>query len=634
MCGIAGIFDLRDVRDMDRSLLHAMNQTQFHRGPDEGGIHTEAGVGLAHRRLAIIDLASGQQPMLSEDGNLCVVFNGEIYNFHELAGELKELGYRFRTHSDTEVILYAWQEWGEQCVERFRGMFAFALHDRNASSLFLARDRFGVKPLFYAVLPSGQLVFGSELKVLKAHPDLPRKLDARAVEDYFALGYVPEPKTIYRNVCKLSPGHTLLFRRGQPERKQKQYWDLPFKAIPIVSEADMQRELVAQFKEAVRVRLVSEVPLGAFLSGGVDSSAVVAMMAQLQTDPVNTCAIGFDVKKFNETEYAQQVAERYRTNHFQEAVGSDDFDLLDQLAGLYDEPYADSSAIPTYRVCQLAKKQVTVALSGDGGDEHFAGYRRYRWHMNEERLRSSLPLGFRKALFGIAGSLYPKADWAPRMFRAKATFQALARNSVEAYLFSVSICSEEQRAALFSDALKHELQGYSVQSVFDEHAANSPTDHPLSIIQYLDMKTYLVGDILTKVDRASMAHSLEVRVPFLDHPLAEWVSGLPPEMKLRGQEGKYLLKKSLEPHLPHEVLYRPKMGFGVPLAKWFRGPLKKRLRRDLLDGSLEATGLFNQQYLKRLVDEHQSGRRDHSAPLWSLLMFQAAVRDDQFVVGA
>lgn len=634
MCGIAGVFDLRDVREVDHGVLHAMNQTQFHRGPDEGGIHAEAGVGLAHRRLAIIDLASGQQPMLSEDGNLCVVFNGEIYNFRELAAELRELGYHFRTHSDTEVILCAWQEWREHCVERFRGMFAFALYDRNASSLFLARDRFGIKPLFYAVLPNGQLLFGSELKVLKAHPDLPRKLDARAVEDYFALGYVPEPKTIYRNVCKLSPGHTLLFRRGESEPKQQRYWDLPFKAVSVASEADLQNELVARFKEAVQVRLVSEVPLGAFLSGGVDSSAVVAMMAQLQTEPVNTCAIGFDVKKFNETEYAQQVAERYRTNHFQESVGSDDFGLLDQLADLYDEPYADSSAIPTYRVCQLAKQRVTVALSGDGGDEHFAGYRRYRWHMNEERLRSSLPLGLRKVLFGAAGTLYPKADWAPRMFRAKATFQALARDSVEAYLFSVSICSEEQRAALFSDALKRELQGYSVQQVFDEHAANSPTDHPLSMIQYLDMKTYLVGDILTKVDRASMAHSLEVRVPFLDHPLAEWVSGLPPEWKLRGQEGKYLLKKSMEPHLPHEVLYRPKMGFGVPLAQWFRGPLKQRLRRDLLEGSLEATGLFNQQYLKRLVDEHQSGRRDHSAPLWSLLMFQAAVRDDQFVVGA
>ncbi len=634
MCGIAGIFDLHSLHEPDRALLHAMNQTQFHRGPDEGGIHTEPGVGLAHRRLSIIDLASGQQPMASEDGNLCLVYNGEIYNFRELRLELTELGHHFRTHCDTEVILYAWQEWGERCVDRFRGMFAFALYDRRSASLFLARDRFGVKPLFYALLPDGKLLFGSELKVLKAHPELPRQLEPRAVEDYFALGYVPEPKTIYRQVYKLRPGHTLLFRRGEPEPTQQQFWDIPFKPVAAASEADLEQELLARLKEAVQVRLVSEVPLGAFLSGGVDSSAVVAMMAQLQEEPVNTCAIGFDVKQFNETEYAQQVADRYHTNHFQQNVGSDDFGLLDQLAGLYDEPYADSSAIPTYRVCQLAKQRVTVALSGDGGDEHLAGYRRYRWHMNEEKLRSAVPLGIRKPVFGALGRLYPKADWAPRIFRAKATFQALARDSVEAYLFSVSICSDEQRNAMFSDALKRELQGYRVNSVFEEHAANSPTDHPLSLIQYLDMKTYLVGDILTKVDRASMAHALEVRVPFLDHPLTEWVSGISPDLKLRGQEGKYLLKKALEPHLPRDVLYRPKMGFGVPLANWFRGPLREKLRRDLLGGGLAATGLFNTAYLKRLVDEHQSGLRDHSAPLWSLLMFQAAIREDQFVVGA
>jgi len=350
----------------------------------------------------------------------------------------------------------------------------------------------------------------------------------------------------------------------------------------------------------------------------------------LQDEPVNTCAIGFAVKEFNETEYAAKVAQRYQTNHVEHQVGSDDFDLLDKLAALYDEPYADSSAIPTYRVCELARQRVKVALSGDGGDEIFAGYRRYRWHMNEEHLRSALPLGLRRAVFGTLGRLYPKADWAPRVFRAKTTFQALARNSVQAYLHSVSICSAEQRKAMFSPALQRELKDYSVDSVFAEHAANSPTDDPLALIQYLDMKTYLVGDILTKVDRASMAHSLEVRVPLLDHPLAEWATGLPRDQKLRGSEGKYVLKKAFEPLLPEEVLYRPKMGFGVPLANWFRGPLKERLRRDLLEGALVETGLFNQHYLERLVKEHQSGMRDHSAPLWTLLMFQAAVRDDNF----
>ena len=633
MCGIAGEFDLIKQRPVDAATLAAMNQSQFHRGPDEGDMFFAPGVGLAHRRLSIIDLASGQQPMLSEDGRYGIVYNGEVYNFRELAEELKALGYVFRTHCDTEVLLYAWDAWGEACVERFRGMFAFAIYDSRTETLFLARDRFGIKPLFYAELPDGRVIFGSELKVLKAHPDVPRCIDPTAVEDYCALGYVPEPKTIYAGVHKLAPGHTLTLRRGKTNSGQRRYWDIPFAERSGGNEADTQRELLERLREAVSVRLVAEVPLGAFLSGGVDSSAVVAMMAQLQSDPVNTCAIGFDVAQFDETEYAQKVAEQYKTAHIQRSVSSDDFDLIDELAALYDEPYADSSAIPTYRVCQLARERVTVALSGDGGDEVFAGYRRYRMHMQEERLRSLLPMGFRRPLFGALGHLYPKLDWAPRVLRGKTTFQALARDSAQAYLHSVSILRAEHRKALFSPAMKSALQGYSVDSVFEHHAANSPTDDPLALIQYLDMKTYLVGDILTKVDRASMAHSLEVRVPFLDHPLAEWASGLSANYKLRGHEGKYLLKKSMEEYLPNEVLYRPKMGFGVPLAKWFRGPLKERVRRDLLSGGLADTGLFDADYLTRLVDEHQRGQRDHSAPLWTLLMLQATTHGDDLNLG-
>jgi asparagine synthase (glutamine-hydrolysing) len=633
MCGIAGLFDTVGRSEFNRNLLQAMNQTQFHRGPDEGGEFLEPGVALAHRRLSIIDLSSGQQPMFSADGNVCLVYNGEIYNFRELAQELKDCGYQFRTRCDTEVIIYAWQEWGAECVTRFRGMFAFALYDRARQCIFLARDRLGVKPLFFAVVDGHTLIFGSELKVLKAHPGLSRRLEPEAVEDYFALGYIPEPKTIYRDVYKLRPGHTLLVERGKSLPAQREYWDIPFTPVAVGSEADLSAEVFARLREAVEIRLVAEVPLGAFLSGGVDSSAVVAAMAQLQSDPVNTCAIGFDVPQFNETDFARQVAQRYNTNHFERTVASDDFDLLDTLATLYDEPYADSSAIPTYRVCQLARERVTVALSGDGGDENFAGYRRYRWHMNEERLRGALPLGLRKPLFGALGRLYPKLDWAPRMFRAKTTFESLARNSVEAYLHSVSLTSEEQRKAMFSPALQRELQGYRAVETFNYHAGRSPTDDPLSLIQYLDMKTYLVGDILTKVDRASMAHSLEVREPLLDHKFMEWISGLPVDYKLRGQEGKYILKKALEPHLPRDVLYRPKMGFGVPIGKWFRGPLRPRLRESLLEGGLAQTGLFNQGYLEKLVNDHQSGLREYSAPLWSLMMFQAAIANDDFAVG-
>jgi len=634
MCGIAGIFDLSGRREFDAELVSRMNESQFHRGPDEGDVHLEPGVAMAHRRLSIIDLSSGQQPMFSADGTICLVYNGEIYNFKELAEELKVLGHTFRTRCDTEVILYAWREWGEDCVNHFRGMFAFALYDRTRQSLFLARDRLGIKPLFYSILPDQQLLFGSELKVLKQHPQLRRKVNPQAIEDYFAFGYVPEPKTIYSGTFKLAPGHTMLFKRGHREPDQRQYWDLRFQPVSVTDELELQSQLIDRLREAIDIRLVAEVPLGAFLSGGVDSSAVVALMAQLKDEPVNTCAIGFDVKQFDETEYARKIAQRYKTNHFEQTVESDDFALLDVLAALYDEPYADSSAIPTYRVCELAKQRVTVALSGDGGDEHFAGYRRYRWHMNEEKLRSRLPLGLRRPLFGTLGSLYPKADWAPRMFRAKSTFQSLARNSVEAYMHTVSLTTDEQRCSLFSADLKRALQGYQAVGVLHHHAERAGTDDALSLIQYLDTKTYLVGDILTKVDRASMAHSLEVRVPMLDHKFLEWAATVPSSYKLRGQEGKYILKKALEPYLPNDVLYRPKMGFGVPLAKWFRGPLKDRLRASIVEGGLVDSGLFQTDYLEQLVNQHQSGRRDHSAALWALMMFEATMQHDGLALSA
>ena len=625
MCGIVGIFDLNGTGPIDRDLLHQMNETQFHRGPDEGGIHIEPGVGLAHRRLSIIDLSSGQQPLFNEDGSVVVTYNGEIYNFPELMDELKQAGHIFKTHCDTEVIVHAWEQWGEQCIERFRGMFAFAVWDRNQHTLFLGRDRLGIKPLYYAQLASGQLIFASELKALLPHPDLPRQTDIRAVEDYFAYGYVPEPKTILEGVHKLPPGYTLTLRRGEVMPTPKQYWDVPFAPLEQMSPEDAQNELIDRLREAVRIRMVAEVPLGAFLSGGVDSSAVVAMMAGLSSDPVNTCSISFGDPKFNEAEFAAQVAQQYHTNHHVDQVDPDDFDLIDKLALLYDEPYADSSAIPTYRVCELARKRVTVALSGDGGDENLAGYRRYRWHSYEEQMRSIMPFGLRRPLFGCLAHIYPKLDWAPKVLRAKATFQALARDSVEGYFHSVSVMGDPLRQQLYSADFKRKLQGYQAIEVMREHDRNAP-DHPLSRVQYLDMKTYLVGDILTKVDRASMAHALEVRVPILDHKLVEWMSGLPPELKLDGREGKYVFKKALEPHLPHDILYRPKMGFSVPLASWFRGPLRQRVRDALLGSVLADSGIFNQKFLQQMVDQHQSGMRDYSASIWSLLMFEAYQR--------
>ncbi|MES1981079.1 MAG: XrtA/PEP-CTERM system amidotransferase [Pseudomonadota bacterium] len=627
MCGIVGIFDTRQQRVIDREMLARMNQVQFHRGPDEGGMHTEPGLGFAHRRLSIIDLSSGQQPLFNEDGSVVVTFNGEIYNYPELMAELTTLGHTFRTHCDTEVIVHAWEEWGTACVERFRGMFAFGLWDRNKKTLFLARDRMGVKPLFYALLDDGQLIFGSELKVLTAHPGLKREIDPCAVEDYFAYGYVPEPRTIYKQAYKLAPAHTLTVTFGATMPQPVPYWDVTFENAGPINEYDAQHELIDRLREAVKIRLMSEVPLGAFLSGGVDSSAVVAMMAGLMDEPVNTCSIGFNDPAFNESKFAAQVASRYQTRHTLDTVDTNDYGLIDTLAALYDEPYADSSAIPTYRVCQLARKHVTVALSGDGGDETFAGYRRYRWHMHEQRVRNLLPAGVRQPVFGLLGRIYPKADWAPKMFRARSTFQALARNGMEAYFHSVSFVSDELRERMFSPHFKQQLQGYQAIEVLRRHMANAP-EHPLSAIQYLDYKTYLVGDINTKVDRASMAHALEVREPLMDHQLIEWAAGLPPELKLRGSEGKFVLKKALEPYLPSEVLYRPKMGFAVPLMAWLRGPLRHQARAALLSTRMADSGLFNMNFLAEMVDQHQNGLRDYSTPIWSLLMFDAFLRQN------
>jgi asparagine synthase (glutamine-hydrolysing) len=631
MCGITGIFDTRARRSVDRDVLQSMNDSHHHRGPDDGRLYLEPGLGLGHRRLAIIDIATGQQPLFNEDGSVVVVFNGEIYNYQSLIPELQALGHVFHTCSDTEVIVHAWESWGEECVKRFRGMFAFALWDRNKQTLFMARDRLAVKPLYYAVLDDGILLFGSELKSLLAYQcrgaGLKRDIDPLAVEEYFALGYVAEPRTIFSQAKKLAPAQTLTWRRGQEKPLVQFYWDVRFSLDSAIAADEACVELRRRLDESVRLRMMAEVPLGAFLSGGVDSSAVVATMSRLSKSPVNTCSIGFDDPAFNESSFARMVADLYKTSHFVETVKSDDFDLIDSLARLYDEPFADSSAIPTYRVCELARKRVTVALSGDGGDETFGGYRRYRMHLMEERLRSSVPSSLRKPVFGLLGKIYPKADWAPRIFRAKTTFEGIARSSVEAYFHSVSLLRGPMRDQLFSPRFKQSLAGYSAQQVFDDHAARAGTDDPLALIQYLDLKTYLVGDINTKVDRASMAHSLEVREPLMDHELVEWLATLPSTLKVRAQEGKFLLKKAMEPLLPDDILYRTKMGFSVPLARWFRGPLKGRVRQAVLGPRLAATGWFNRDYLSHLVDGHQSGAHDYSSPLWSLLMFEAFLRN-------
>jgi len=627
MCGIVGIFDRTGRRPIDAGLLKRMSDALAHRGPDGEGFHVEPGVGLGHRRLAIIDVSHGHQPLYNETGEVGIVFNGEIYNFEEIARELVAHGHVFKTRSDTEVIVHAWEQWGEACLDRFRGMFSFLLWDRRRDVLFAARDRLGKKPLYYALLADGHVVFASELKALLVHPDLDRRIDVRAIEEFFAFGYVPDPRTIYAGIAKLEAGCMLILPRGERGALQpRRYWTPKFAPDRTMGAADAEARLVVELKEAVRLRLISEVPLGAFLSGGVDSSAVVAMMAELNDRPVETFSIGFKQRDFDESEHAAAVAARFKTSHHTRIVDADAFDLIDRLGDIYDEPFGDASAIPTLQVCAAAREHVTVALSGDGGDEVFCGYRRYLWHAREERVRALVPAGIRRSFFGALARIYPKADWAPRPLRAKTTLTELALDPLEAFFVNVSVVDDATRDALFSPTLKRELDGHHAVSVLGRYAVEAPHHDPLVWAQYLDLKTWLPGGILTKVDRASMAVSLEARSPFLDHRLIEWAATLPPELKLRGTSGKWILKRALEKRLPPEILYRRKQGFSVPLSRWFRDQLRARVREALLGGALADSRFFDLTTIARLLDQHQSGLRDHSRTLWLLLMFETFLR--------
>jgi len=625
MCGIAGYFDTRGTAPIAERELRAMTDALAHRGPDGHDMFRAPGVGLGHRRLSIIDLAGGAQPMLALGGQVAIVFNGEIYNFADIRRDLERLGHTFHTHSDTETILNGWIEWGAAIVHRLRGMFAFAVHDARTATLFLARDRLGVKPLHYTLTPDGALLFASELKGLTASPRVARHIEPTAIEDYFAYGYIPDPKCVLAGVHKLPAAHTLTIQRGKPLPAPQRYWDLDFTPRHHGSAADLAAELTDRVREAVRLRMIADVPLGAFLSGGVDSSAVVAMMAGLSSEPVKTCTIGFDVAAYDETAYAQRIADRYHTDHKARLVSPDDLSAIDRLVAAYDEPFADASALPTFRVCELARESVKVALSGDGADEAMAGYRRYRMHMFEERSRAALPLSVRRPLFSALGRLYPKMDWAPRGLRAKTTLLALARSSGEAYFNSVAAMPDRLRAGLFSPSFRRELQGYWAGSLYVDTMRDAPAAYALGAAQYADIQHYLPGDILTKTDRASMAVGLEAREPLLDHELVQWAAGLPARMKLHDGQGKWLLKKAMEPYVPRDLLYRPKMGFVTPISAWFRGPLASRIRRIATGSAVLDTGWFAPGYFTRVVDEHQSGAADHGRLLWQLLMLDGSL---------
>jgi asparagine synthase (glutamine-hydrolysing) len=614
MCGICG-FLYFDDRPVDPGLIRCMSDVQKHRGPDDSGVHVGRGVGFGHRRLSIIDLSTGRQPLSNEDGNVWITFNGEIYNFPDLNRDLAAR-HTFRTRSDTETIVHLYEQHPDDFVSRLRGMFAFGLWDEPKRTLILARDRVGKKPLYY-YLDDEKLVFASEIKPILVHPDLKLEVDEQAVSDYVSLGYIPAPKSIYRRVRKVKPGHFL--KVVGRDVQETCYWDLRFEEDPIPDEKQWIEGFLAELREAVGVRLMSEVPLGAFLSGGIDSSAVVAMMSLILDQPVQTATIGFKEDAYDESGYAREVAGHLKTNHYERIVTPDKIGVIEKLAWHYDEPFSDSSALPTYYVSQVARERVTVALSGDGGDESFAGYRRYLFDLQENRVRRLLPQALRTAVFGPLGRLYPKMDWAPRFLRARSTFQSLSCDPVEGYFETMSGFRRDDKPRILSSDLKTCLNGYATVELFRDYYRRAGTPDPLSSIQYLDVKTYLTDDILTKVDRASMAVSLEVRCPLLDHKVMEYVARIPSGLKLRGTTGKYLFKKAMEPLLPASTIYRTKMGFGVPLPDWFRGGIRDFARGYIVDREdpYLATG-----FVRRIWQQHQSGIRDRSSQLWSVLMFR------------
>jgi asparagine synthase (glutamine-hydrolysing) len=619
MCGIVGLWDPLGATRFEPELIQNMNQSLAHRGPDDEGYFTEQGIALGHRRLSIIDLSHGKQPVYNQDNQIVVVFNGEIYNFQAIKQTLEVKGYQFRTHTDTEVIVHAYEAWGINCLDHFRGMFSFLLWDKRNQNLFVARDRLGVKPLYYAKLSDGIWCFASELKALYQHPDFKKQIRLDAVMDYFAYGYVPDPKTIYEQAHKLEAGHYLLLKPNQTDAQSIQYWDVPFN-VTNQSEVDAVESLSDHLTESVRLRMIADVPLGAFLSGGVDSSAVVAKMSKLSADPVKTCSIHFDIREFDESQYASEVANQFQTDHKTYNVNLSDFSLLDEMHQIYDEPFADSSAIPTYRVCEVARQNVKVALSGDGGDEHFGGYRRYKGYCAEENMKNYIPTSVRRPLFSFLEKVYPQPAFYPRYLRAKSTFKSLSMDTLEGYFNTVAIF-KDIRSLFTADFLK-KVDGYHPINVMAKHAENAPNTHPLLFAQYIDIKTYLVGDILTKVDRASMAHGLEVREPLLDHKLVEWASSLPPELKLHQGITKYIFKKSLEKELPSRILYRKKKGFSVPLNHWFLGELRLRILALPYSKPLESLNFFDRKYIMYIIKQHLDLKADHSALIWTLLVFE------------
>jgi asparagine synthase (glutamine-hydrolysing) len=616
MCGIVGILELGS-RAASREQVQRMNDCITHRGPDEQGVWTHGPVALAMRRLSIIDLACGQQPMCNEDETVWIVFNGEIYNFPELRQQLEARGHTFRTHSDTETILHAYEEWGEDCPKHLRGMFAFAIYDIKTETLFLARDRVGKKPLLYTEV-EGQLLFASEFQAILTNRHVPRRPNLQAIDSYLATNAIPAPLTGFEGIYKLQPGHWLRVRNG--EIHTERYWQLDFSQKMRISEAEAADELLRHLEDAVRVRMISEVPLGSFLSGGIDSSAVVAMMAKLSTRPVKTFSIGFKEKEYSEIEHARRLAKQWNTDHTEVIVEPNAMDILPTLVRHYGEPYADSSAVPTFYVSQITRQHVTVALNGDGGDELFAGYERHRAMKIAEAVPHTLLKMGATASHRLPGS----NNFRSRSARLKRLLTAASLPRAQRYLYWISSFSAMQKTQLYTAEFIEQSKFGQKPQPTEQWLMDSSDLNIVDACLQTDTYTYLPDDLLVKVDITSMANSLEARSPFLDTPFIEWAAKLPPGLKLKGSTSKYILRKALAESglVPRENMERPKMGFGVPISHWFQDTMREMLIETVLSERALSRGYFRPDELRRLVNEHLEGQNDHAYRLWALLMLE------------
>ena len=621
MCGICGIVNLTDNLPIDKFSLEQMNSTIRHRGPDDDGYYLDRTAGLAMRRLSIIDLNTGHQPISNEDGSIWIVFNGEIYNYRELRQQLEQKGHVFSTQTDTETIVHAYEAYGDECVQHLNGMFAFAIWDKNRRRLLLARDRLGIKPLYYYASPQ-QLIFGSELKAVMANSAVPRDIDFTALDQFLTLEYVPTPRSIFQQVKKLPPGHYLVAEDGQI--RLEPYWNIDFHNVSVPhNETDCVAALTDLIRDAVKIRLVADVPLGAFLSGGIDSSTIVAFMNETADTQVRTFSVGFGDPTYNELPYARLVANHFDTQHYEEFLQPDISELVPRLVGHFDEPFADFSSFPTFLVSEMARRQVKVVLSGDGGDEIFGGYDTYLAQKLTASAYGYLPRYLRRQVLPrLLAAIPPRPAKKGLINKSKRFVEGAALDPALQHVRWMIFMHEADKAQLYRPELRSVLDGDSPQALIKGYFQEVQGIDPLAQQQYVDVKTYLVDDILTKVDRMSMAASLEARVPLLDHRIVEFALNLPPHLKLNGRTSKVILRQIMADRLPPAVLTKPKEGFSIPLKHWLRGELRPLLHDLLSADSLKKRGYFDPTCVANWIREHEAQRANHSHRLWSLMVFE------------